>query len=90
MERTPVTSPFGSRSGVLLQWQDPADLPQCEWFGRNCDYAAICRCDTAPALTRVVPTEGCRIARDGVRATRRLIQELGLEATDEAMRAFRC
>lgn len=47
-----------------LDRNDPGDLPQCEWFGRNCDYGAICGCDTASPMTRVVAPGGCRIARD--------------------------
>jgi len=45
---------------------DPAALPQCEWFGRNCDYAAICHCDLAPPPARVVPPDGYRIDRDAM------------------------
>jgi hypothetical protein len=47
-----------------LDRNDPGDLPQCEWFGRNCDYAEICHCDTAPVVPRVVPPDGSRIERD--------------------------
>ncbi len=37
-----------------LQRNDPADLPRCEWFGRDCDYTTICRCDLAEPLMRMV------------------------------------
>ena len=65
---------------------DPGDLPQCEWFGRNCDYAEICRCDTAPAMTRIVPPDGCRIARDVVVEAKFLEQ---ISAPDDRLVGFR-
>jgi hypothetical protein len=57
-----------------LERGDPAALPQCEWFGRNCDYGAICHCDTAPTITRVVPPDGCHIERDDAVETKFLEQ----------------
>jgi hypothetical protein len=54
---------------------EPGDLPQCEWFGRNCDYAEICHCDTASVMTRVVPTDGCRIERDAA-VERKFLEQL--------------
>jgi len=44
-----------------LQRNDPADLPRCEWFGRDCDYSGICRCDLADALERMVGSETVQI-----------------------------
>lgn len=49
---------------AALDRNNPAELPQCEWFGRNCDYREICGCDLAPPLARVVPSDGYRIDRD--------------------------
>lgn len=49
---------------VALEQNDPSELPQCEWFGRNCDYQEICGCDLASPLARVVPPDGYRIDRD--------------------------
>ena len=47
-----------------LEKKDAGDLPQCEWFGRNCDYQAECHCDVAPPLARVVPQDAYHIERD--------------------------
>src|SRR5436309_953967 len=32
----------------------PSGLPQCEWFGRRCDYQDVCGCEAAPPLERLV------------------------------------
>ncbi len=47
-----------------LDRHDAADLPQCEWFGRNCDYGEICRCDLATPPARVVPPDAYAIDPD--------------------------
>jgi hypothetical protein len=47
-----------------LDRRDPAALPQCEWWGRACDYGAICGCDRAPASGHVVPREAARLAEN--------------------------
>jgi len=69
-----------------LERGDPGDLPQCEWYGRNCDYGEICRCDTAPAMTRLVPADGCRIERDDAVEAKFLEQ---LSAPDDRPAGFR-
>jgi len=69
-----------------LDRSDPAALPQCEWFGRNCDYAEICHCDVAPPLARVVPPDGYRIDRDAALEGTLLRQ---LAGSDPQPRGFR-
>jgi len=44
-----------------LQRRDPAGLPRCEWFGRDCDYSGICRCDLAEPMARMVDAASVRI-----------------------------
>jgi hypothetical protein len=44
-----------------LEHQDPSALPRCEWFDLRCDYRAVCGCDTAPPLTRVVPAQAVQV-----------------------------
>ena len=71
---------------AALERNDPGDLPQCEWFGRNCDFAEICHCETAPVLTRVVPQDGYRIERDDAVETKFLAQ---LSSADSRPAGFR-
>jgi len=47
-----------------LERGDPADLPRCEWFGRNCDYSDVCHCDVASPLAHIVAQDAYRIERD--------------------------
>lgn len=42
---------------------DPSGLPQCEFFGRRCDYHDICGCESAAPLGRVVPVETVQVTR---------------------------
>lgn len=38
------------RRDLLLQAliaNDPSNLPVCDWFGRGCDYSAVCDCGTS-------------------------------------------
>jgi hypothetical protein len=37
-----------------LEHKDPTGLPRCEWFDLRCDYRAVCGCETAVPLERVV------------------------------------
>jgi len=65
---------------------DPAQLPQCEWFGRACDYADICHCDVAPPPGRVVPPDGYRIERDATLEGTLLAQLSGPDPPPRALR----
>ena len=71
---------------AALDRNDPADLPQCEWFGRNCDFAAICHCDLASPPTYVVAQDGYRIDRDQTLEAS-LLQQLA--TSDQKPRGFR-
>lgn len=71
---------------AALDGSDPAGLPCCEWFGRNCDYSEICRCDVAEPFTRVVPQDGFQIDRDSDLEAAFASQ---LPVTDEQPRGFR-
>lgn len=44
-----------------LETQDPARLPQCEWFSRDCLYAEICGCAGAAPLRRLVTRDTVRV-----------------------------
>ncbi len=55
-----------------LEKEAPADLPRCEWMGRNCDYEKICGCSSAPVLDRVVPVDGYIATEDPDANTRYL------------------
>ncbi len=46
-----------------LDHNDPAALPRCDWFDRDCDYKGMCGCEHALALTRVVPTGSATVER---------------------------
>jgi len=64
---SPIRAEMSRRRDLFraaLDRGEPGDLPQCEWFGRNCDFAVICHCDVAPVMTRVVPQDGYGIERD--------------------------
>jgi len=42
----------------------PSGLPQCEWYGRRCDYQDVCGCEAAPPLERVVRADMATVTRD--------------------------
>jgi len=44
-----------------LDTLDPARLPRCEWFGRNCTYGEICGCAGADPLQRIVTGSTVRV-----------------------------
>jgi hypothetical protein len=43
---------------------DPAELPQCEWFSRGCDYRDCCGCESLHAAGRIVPLESMRVSEN--------------------------
>ncbi len=49
---------------AALSSRDPCHLPRCEWFGRDCTYANVCGCDTAPPLARMGSLETVRISEN--------------------------
>jgi len=64
---TPLRAEMLRRRDIFrdaLDRADPADLPCCEWFGRNCDYSDVCHCDLATPLAHVVAQDAYRTERD--------------------------
>jgi hypothetical protein len=47
-----------------LETHDPARLPRCEWFGRDCAFAEICGCADAAPLRRIVTGDTVRVRRN--------------------------
>ncbi len=47
-----------------LDTNTSSSLPQCEWFGRRCDFQDVCGCESAPPLERVVRQDAVTITRD--------------------------
>lgn len=54
---------------------DPSALPLCEWFTFECDYVAVCGCETASLGRRVVASSQYEFGEDG-EATAELIEKL--------------
>jgi len=54
----------------------PDRLPRCEWFDRNCDFAAICGCARAVPQERMVGPGTVRVGENPVLA-RRVMEGIG-------------
>ncbi len=67
---------------------DPTPLPRCEWHGRDCAYEAICGCDGAPAMARMVSDATVRLRQNPglVEALRTRID--AVESQDDTRRTF--
>jgi hypothetical protein len=44
-----------------LDTHDPARLPRCEWFGRDCAFTEVCGCGAAAPLQRMVTGDTARL-----------------------------
>jgi hypothetical protein len=53
-----------------LRSGDPTGLPQCTWFGRDCDFAHLCNCAGAVPLPRLVDPRSVRVMDNPLLATR--------------------
>jgi hypothetical protein len=74
-----IKAKMGRRRDLLtkaLERSDPGALPRCEWFGRNCDYSAVCGCGAAVPGERLVP-RGCYELREDPLLAEGLLAKLG-------------
>lgn len=77
-DRAAIATEMVRRRDLLreaLRTGTPAGLPQCPWYGRECDFAHLCGCASAEPLARLVAPSSVRAA-ENVALTQRILDAI--------------